>query len=485
MAAGKTFILLWALVWRLIELAISGKSGAIVALFSATYSATLDRHLMPLKEYFPEWLGTLTLKPLPQFKLDDAYGGGIIAFRNMQNVEQYKSSQFAMIAIDELTEITEDQFNFLLLRKHRNMTHVPVIAATNPTGIGRAWVDHRFGCTDPGTRDMPGINKDTGYVRRGFKYIKAIPSDNPTLSQSAIDEMMNKPEELRRAYFEGDWTIFEGQFFKIDTQVHVFDSSQHIPDEWKRIRMFDKGYSHPFVCLWAAIDFEGNMWVYREYSVAGEYTDVHKEAIAYLSVKNPMPGPDGKPIDPTPEHYDFSVGDITMFAKDRSFASNKTSAEIINDRTTTFSGGYRKGQVIGSFGMIRARNWDRPARWMALLNAFGFSYENVMVDGYPQRNIKRYPKIRISASCKFLLQSITNAMHDPKKSDDVKKSQGTYGPGRGDDELDTLGYGWLMATSAKVPPPDEGDEATYEPNRDTISEKREEIRAQNTFSWAD
>jgi hypothetical protein len=207
---------------------------------------------------------------------------------------------------------------------------------------------------------------------------------------------MNKPEELRRAYFEGDWTVFEGQYFKIDTQVHVYDPrTQYIPDQWKRIRMFDKGYSHPFVCLWAAIDFEGTMWVYREYSVTGEYTEKHKENVAYLSIKDPLIMPDGKPTDATPENYAFSVGDVTMFKGDRSFAGNRTSAEVLNDRTTEYTDGYRKGQPIGSFGLIRARNWDRVARWMSLLNAFGYDYENIMVDGYPQRKIKRWPKIRM------------------------------------------------------------------------------------------
>jgi hypothetical protein len=78
-------------------------------------------------------------------------------------------------------------------------------------------------------------------------------------------------------------------------------------------------------------------------------------------------------------------------------------------------------------------------------------------------------------------------MHDPKKSDDVKKSQGTYGPGRGDDELDTLGYGWLMATASKVPQPDSGDEVSpYEPNRDTVSvPTKREAESKFVFSWAD
>lgn len=449
MASGKTYVLLWACVYHLMKLwQEQGLTRQRVVVFSSTYSASYDRHLSVLHKYFPEWLGNLRMKPLPEFIMDDDYGGGVICFRNLQDVEQYKSSEFVMIAIDELTEISdEQQFDFLLLRKHRKMSNVPVIAASNPTGPGRAWVAKRFGCINPNTGQKSEEKMINGKVHRsrGYKFIKALPSDNPTLSAEALFELMSKPEKERRAYFEGDWTVFEGQFFSLDPQVHIFDRNRYIPFEWDRYRAIDKGYSHPTVCLWGAVDYDGCLWVYREYSASGGYQEKHKKEIAALSVYD----------DQFKETYRASVGDPSMWSGDRSAAGNKTPAEIFND----------KNDGIGTFNLIKARNTDRPGRWMALINALGYEYEIEVVDGVQRKKVIREPRIRIASSCTNLISSIQNAQYNPKKPDDIIKSGGRYDAGMGDDELETLGYLWLHVTRAR-PDPNERVAPKHEPDRD-------------------
>jgi len=38
-----------------------------------------------------------------------------------------------------------------------------------------------------------------------------------------------------------------------------------IPDTWTRYRALDHGLANPTACVWAAVDTENNVWIYREY----------------------------------------------------------------------------------------------------------------------------------------------------------------------------------------------------------------------------
>jgi len=74
------------------------------------------------------------------------------------------------------------------------------------------------------------------------------------------------PPKLRKAWLEGSWNIFEGQFFEdfIDDPQHYGDRQYshvidpfEIPSGWKIYRSFDWGYNKPFSCGWWAVDYDG------------------------------------------------------------------------------------------------------------------------------------------------------------------------------------------------------------------------------------
>ena len=71
-------------------------------------------------------------------------------------------------------------------------------------------------------------------------------------------------ENERRALRYGDWDIFAGQVFReFRRDVHVVDPFP-IPEDWRKFRALDYGYANPACCLWLAIDYDGNIYVYRE-----------------------------------------------------------------------------------------------------------------------------------------------------------------------------------------------------------------------------
>jgi len=77
------------------------------------------------------------------------------------------------------------------------------------------------------------------------------------------------PPKLRKAWLDGDWNIFEGQFFEdfIDKPEHYLDRQwTHViepfdpPKSWTIYRSFDFGYSKPFSCAWWAVDYDGRLY---------------------------------------------------------------------------------------------------------------------------------------------------------------------------------------------------------------------------------
>lgn len=71
------------------------------------------------------------------------------------------------------------------------------------------------------------------------------------------------PERYKTAGL-GEWGQPDGQFFKeYRTDLHVVNAFK-IPTEWTKFRAMDWGMAKPYCVLWFAVDFDGNMWCYRE-----------------------------------------------------------------------------------------------------------------------------------------------------------------------------------------------------------------------------
>ena len=113
---GKSYILRWGLIWLLIDWFIqTGIKGIRVGLFCEDYPSLDDRQISKIKMEFPEWLGSYK-ESNHEFTLNDELGGGVICFRNLDKPSKYLSSEFAAIAIDELTLNSRDVFDFLRMR---------------------------------------------------------------------------------------------------------------------------------------------------------------------------------------------------------------------------------------------------------------------------------------------------------------------------------------------------------------------------------
>lgn len=71
------------------------------------------------------------------------------------------------------------------------------------------------------------------------------------------------PEQYKVAGL-AEWGLAEGQFFKQwSTSKHVVEPFE-IPKGWLRFRSMDWGSARPYACHWWAVDYDGNLWCYRE-----------------------------------------------------------------------------------------------------------------------------------------------------------------------------------------------------------------------------
>jgi hypothetical protein len=419
--SGKSWILRWALIWLLIKWALPKDQGGYglrkvkVGLFCETYTALEDRQIGDLKA-LPETLGTWNDK-MKEFRLHDRLGGGIIKCRNLDEVWKYASVQFAAIAVDELTHNPETVYNFLRTRRrYPPIEHCPIIAASNPGNIGNSWVVERF--VSPKTRVRPHYDEKLDYYSKGNYFIQSYPQDNPTLTKQYLADINMLPEKQRRALVLGDWTVYAGQYFSmLDTNIH-FIPPFDIPETWSRFRAIDHGSAHPTVCLWGATDENGTLYIYREYSMGGEYATYHKRRIVEYSGS---------------EQYRTTVGDPSMWSNEHSSEVNKMPAEVYND----------PNDGLGSLRMVKANN-ARIQGWQALADGFSYELEGGRYDfddrGRPQIKFLRKPRIYIFNTCSYTWDSLTNVQHDEARVEDVKKTKSTYGPGKGDDEAETLRY---------------------------------------------
>ena len=178
------------------------------------------------------------------------------------DVLQYQSAEYDVIRFDELTHFTAFQYTYMLSRiRGANGFPKRMKCSTNPGGVGHDFVKERF--IDSGV--LPGeVFSVKGRTRL---YIPATVRDNFFLMKSDpgyLERLNELPDRERRALLDGDWDIFEGQFFpEFSRDIHVCEPFD-IPPEWRRTVSLDYGLDMLAV-LWIASDSTGRAYVYREF----------------------------------------------------------------------------------------------------------------------------------------------------------------------------------------------------------------------------
>ena len=189
---------------------------------------------------------------------------------NTTDALRYQGQSYTWIGIDELPQYPNaDIYNFLRSSLRSVDPEIPVYmrATGNPGNVGSTWVKEMF--VDPAVpNERFSIDIQTPVGNRSItrRFIPAKLQDNPYLMQTEDYYIMlaSLPEVQRKQFLDGDWGAYEDAAFpEFNRQVHVVKPFD-IPRNWHRFRSCDWGYSSPACVLWFAIDFDNNLWVYRE-----------------------------------------------------------------------------------------------------------------------------------------------------------------------------------------------------------------------------
>lgn len=385
---GKSNALRWVSLYMLLRWASLGFRGVRVGLFCEDYPAVKDRQLTKIAQEFPSWLGTLGDNKIEglSFILKPQFGSGVLALRNLDDPAKYASSEYALLAVDELTLNPESVFLQLRsIMRWPGIEDTKFIAGTNPIGIGMAWVKKLWI-----TRDFPSNEKEADR----FFFIPAKASDNPYKSSSYEDQLAGLSTNLRRAYLEGSWDVYEGQMFtEYDPALHVCDPFS-IPAHWRKYRAVDHGRTAPTSCHWYAVDEKGGLWVYREYYRSATDADVNARNIAELSAE-----------DLSDSRYWFTVLDSACWSKH----GGETIAEIY-EKNGVFA--EPSGKDRGA-GLALIHEYLRHRTPLSV-----FRSERLLKDGDPlpagcelsSGFVEHPPKLHIFKTCTNLMREIQDAV---------------------------------------------------------------------------
>ncbi|WBP89527.1 hypothetical protein [Kitasatospora cathayae] len=189
----------------------------------------------------------------------------LIMFRYAESIKdasRRQGGQYQKLTFDERTLTPPDVVAFLESRLRSGRADLPVLgirSGTNPGGAGHGTVKAKF--IDPTAYGTKVITDQRG---RTVRFIPSKLADNPHVNAEYADDLRNLPEQLRKAFLDGDWDSFMGQAFaEWSHDRHTIDPIS-IPAEWRRVMGIDWGYAAPWAALWLAIDEDGRAWVYRE-----------------------------------------------------------------------------------------------------------------------------------------------------------------------------------------------------------------------------
>ena len=183
-----------------------------------------------------------------------------------------QSSEFALIAVDELTKNLLAVFHDLRtrIRWPGFQDHeTKFLAGTNPGSVGHGWVKNLWiNRSFPEEFHPPFSPVD---YRPFFKFIKSKAEDNPSLDSSYWAMLGTLPKALRKAFRDGDWDTFIGQAFQEwDPQRHVITPIP-VPENAPMYFTFDWGFGAPFSMGWWWVDNDGRLYRFHEkYGWTGE-----------------------------------------------------------------------------------------------------------------------------------------------------------------------------------------------------------------------
>jgi hypothetical protein len=145
----------------------------------------------------------------------------------------------------------------------------------------------------------------------------------------------------------------------------------------------DEGYNDPFVCLWFAIDFDGNCYLYREFVKSKLLSHEQAETVLRMT--------------PKAEKIDYTVADTSFWNKGK--ADGKAPFEVF----------FEHGIPMTQATKERVNGWKRVREWLHPID------EVDPVSG----STTKVSKFKIFANCRHAIESLPAMVFDDIHIEDI------------------------------------------------------------------
>lgn len=227
-----------------------------------------------------------------------------VIFRHLDDLQSLTNMNLSGFWIDQAEEVSEDAYDFLIGRIRRPVERREGFITFNPNGHDWIWRRFKKGIGSDG-KQLPNI---TDY----FLVMASTLENKKNLPEDYLRGLLAQPKEWQKRFVQGSFDVFSGQIYdEFNPRIHVLHQPFEIPQQFERFRMIDHGTAtgHATCCLWGAVDFDSNIYIYQEYYQEDLPVSKHVENINKLSqVRNTR----GEIL---ADHYSYTVIDPSTHAK--------------------------------------------------------------------------------------------------------------------------------------------------------------------------
>lgn len=376
-------------------------AGIKVLIVRNSYPELRNNHINPLIE---ELHGVARYNK--QEKVFNFPNGSTITFgycNNDGDLGQYQGAEYDVIFLDEAGLLQEEWIKKITICC-RGANNFPkrVYFTLNPGGSShgyfkRLFIDRRF---------------EDGEDPDDYAFHQSLVTDNKALMELQPDylkQLEALPPKLRKAWLEGSWDMFEGQFFEefiIDPPrqtaeeenmtVEALKSQRrwcHViepfapPTGWNILRSYDFGYGKPFSCAWWAMDYDGVL--YRILELYG-CTGIPNEGVKW-----------------TP---DQQAKEIAKLEQTHPWLKGRRITGVADPAIWDASRGESIAETMMRHGVyFTPGDHERIAGWMQVHYRLQFDENG-------------YPRMYIFNNCKDFIRTIPLMMYDKTKVEDLDTS---------------------------------------------------------------
>ena len=189
------------------------------------------------------------------------YGNGSeLIFAHGDDLNSFKNANLGGALMIQAEEMTEEDFWFLKGRLRRPNGTRQLRLECNYDGHN--WIYRKF--------DQEKIGRLI--TTNTFDNAKNLPPDY-------IPGLMKLPKRLQERYLYGSDADVEGAVFDEFQQARHVINPFDVPEAWPVTIGLDHGVTNPTAVLWAAVDYDGKIYIVDEHYEAGQLASYHAEQI--------------------------------------------------------------------------------------------------------------------------------------------------------------------------------------------------------------